>query len=400
LLTAGYKSAGKFDIGPTGKFYSFNPVEGKKLQFGGRSNAKLSTRYFADSYIAYGFQDQRWKYFLSGTYSINNRSVYTYPFHYIQASFLHDTRNPGQEDVFAQGNSFLSSFNRGDGGRWLYNDIFRLSYIHEFGNHYSYNFGMKYWRQQPARDLDYIYKYSSRSDTVREIRTGELSATLGWAPHEQFYQGRANRSVIINQYPIISLQYAKGIRGLFGGQYNYDAFHLNIYKRWYLAPLGFSDITFDAGYLAGNLPFPLLIIPPANTSYFYSPNAYNLMNIEEFVSDHYASLRFDHFFNGFFFNKIPLIKKLRLREVIAAKILYGGARDENNPHINTDQMQFPLTKGVLSTYVLGTQPYLEASVGIYNIFSILRIDLVKRFTYLNHPGISTLGLRFSTNVNF
>ena len=401
LLNIGYKSAGKFDIGPVGSFYSFNPVEGSRLRFGGRSNTKLSSRYFVESYAAYGFADQKWKYFLSGSYSINHQSIYKYPFHYIQASYMRDTRNPGQEDVFAQGNSFLSSFTRGYNSKWLYNDIFRLSYVQETRNHLSFIFGMKYWRQAPAGTLYYIYQPSpGQSDTTKQISISEFSATLRWAPHEQFIENKLYRADIVNKYPIIILQYAKGINGLFGGGYNYDAFHLNIYKRFYLSLLGYTDLTLDAGYLAGTLPFPLLIIPQANQSYFYSYSAYNLMNVEEFVNDHYAGAYIDHYFNGLFFNKIPLFKKLRWREVIAAKILYGGLRNENNPSLNPAQMKLPLTNGALTTFTLGRTPYLEASVGIFNIFSIIRVDLVKRFTYLDHPNISTLGLRFSANFNF
>jgi len=111
-------------------------------------------------------------------------------------------------------------------------------------------------------------------------------------------------------------------------------------------------------------------------------------------------LNIDHFFNGFFFNKIPLLKKLRLREVIGVKALYGGLRNENNPTDNPEQMKFPLTKGVQAIYTLDNGPYVEGSVGVYNIFSFLRVDLVKRFTYLNHPNISKIGVRFSTNFNF
>ena len=125
-----------------------------------------------------------------------------------------------------------------------------------------------------------------------------------------------------------------------------------------------------------------------------------MMNIGEFVSDHYASLDIDHFFGGFFFNKIPGLKRLKLREVVAAKILYGGLRDQNNPVLNPSQMKFPTTNGLTTTYSLTGKPYVEASVGIYNILSIIRLDLVKRFTYLEHPNISTLGLRVSTNFNF
>ncbi len=137
---------------------------------------------------------------------------------------------------------------------------------------------------------------------------------------------------------------------------------------------GFSDITLDAGYLNGSLPFPLLTVAPGNQSYFYYENIYNLMNIGEFVSDHYVSLDIDHFFGGFFFNKIPGLNRLKLREVVGAKILYGGLHDQNNPALNPAQMKFPTTDGLTTTYPLGPKPYVEASVGIYNIL------------YLHTPG--------------
>ena len=400
-FTAGYKSAGKVDIGPIGSFWTFNQVEGQRLRFGGRTNTRLSKRYYAESYVAYGFKDQRWKYFASASYALNNKSIYTYPLHYIQVSWLDDTRSLGAENAFSQANNFFSSFTRGDNSKWLYNRIVRFSYIHEYSSHFSYNLGMKYWQQRPTGSLNYIYEPApDQFDSIQQITTGEVSLTLRWAPHEEFFQNKAGRANIINRWPIFTLQYAKGIRGLFGGQYNYDAYHLNIYKRVYIAPLGFSDVTMDAGYLNGNLPFPLLVIHPANQSYFYYQNTYNLMNIGEFVSDHYAGINIDHFFGGFFFNKIPGLKYLKLREVIAAKVLYGGLRDENNPALNPNQMKFPMTNGVTSTYVLGGKPYVEASVGIYNILTFIRLDLVKRFTYLDHPNISSLGLRISTNFNF
>jgi hypothetical protein len=401
LYFIGYKSAGKFDIGPIRKVYSFNPVEGQRFQLGGRSNYKLSKSLYTDAYLAYGLRDERWKYSLSGSYSFNKRSIYSYPFNYLQASFLHDTKNPGQENYFSQGNSLLTSFTRGYNSSWLYNDIFRLTYVREFGNHFQFTLGTKYWKQQPAGSLAYVYQlFPSEQDTITEITTGEFSASLRWAPNEQFFENKVSRRDIINKYPIISLEYAKGIKGLYSGEYAYDALRLTVSKRFFISPLGYSDVTFDASYLGGTIPFPLLIIHPANQSYFYSQLSYNLMNVEEFVSDHYAGVNIDHFFNGFFFNKIPLLKKLRLREVVTAKILYGGLRNENNPKYNPYQLLFPTTNGVTSTFVLNGQPYVEAGVGIYNILSFIRLDLIERFTYLNNPNISTLRLVVSTNFNF
>jgi len=403
LLTAGYKSAGKFDIGLVPSFYASNSLEGSRYQFGGRSNAKLSRTIFTDDYVAYGVRDQRWKYYVSASYSINHKSIYTYPFHYIQGGFTHDVRNPGAENEFVQDNSFLGAFNRGLGGKWLYTDIANLSYVHEFGDHLSYNLGMRYWVQRPAADLHFVYGDPlGKSDTLTVLTASQLSATLRWAPHEQFYQGRSFRQDVTNKYPIFTLQYAVGIKGLYGGQYNYNAFRLAIFKRWYVAPLGYSDITVNAGYITGSLPYPLLIIQPANAAYYYSFNSYNLMNVSEFITDHYAGVNVDHYFNGFFLNKIPLLKKLRLREVVEGKLLFGGLRGENDPGVNPFQMKFPLNStGQLTTYGMnGGQPYLEAGAGIYNILNIIRVDYIHRWTYRDHPGVPTDGVRLSTSVNF
>ena len=401
LYFVGYKSAGDFDIGPLRTFYSFNPVEGQRLQFGGRTNYKFSTRIFADGYLGYGFKDQKFKYKATLSYSFNNQSIYKYPFNYLQASYMYDIKNPGQEDLFTSGNTFLTSFNRGYNNNWLYNNIFRLSWVHEFGNHISYILGTEYWKQQPAGSLAFVNEPSpSKYDTIPQITTGSFSLSFRWAPNEQFFESKAARRNIINKYPVISFQYSRGIKGLYGGEYNFDAYRLSLSKRVMISPIGFSDIRLNASYLNGTLPFPLLIIHPANRTYFYSEYSYNLMNVEEFVSDHYAGLNIDHYFNGFFFNKIPLLKKLRLRELITAKILFGGLRKENNPAFNPNQMLFPTTNGEASTFTLNRQPYVEAGFGIYNIFSFLRIDFIERFTYLDHPSVSRFAILFSSNFNF
>jgi hypothetical protein len=401
LYFVGYKSAGKFDIGPIRTFYSFNSVEGQRLQFGGRTNDRMSKHIYVDGYLGYGFKDERFKYKMSLSYSFNNHSIYRYPFNYIQASYMYDIKNPGQEDLFSNGNSFLTSFSRGYNTNWLYNNIFRLSWVHEFGNHISYILGTEYWKQQPAGSLAFVNEPTPlKYDTIPEITTGNISLSFRWAPNEQFFESKGARRNIINKYPVFIFQYAKGIKGLYGGEYNYDAYHLNLSKRIFILPIGFSDVSLNASYLYGTLPFPLLSIPRVNRSYFYSQYSYNLMNVEEFVSDHYLGLNIDHFFNGFFFNKIPLLKKLRLREVITAKILFGGLRSENNPEYNPNQMLFPTTNGVTSTFTLNGKPYLEAGFGIYNIFSFLRIDLIERFTYLDHPDVSRFGILLSSNFNF
>ncbi len=400
LLLAGYKQAGIFEIGPASTFYSFNPVEGFRLRFGGRTTTRLSTRYYSEAYAAYGFGDQKWKYFLSGTYSLNNKSIYSYPLNYVRASFQRDTKIPGQELQFVQEDNFLLSFKRGNNDKWLYNDIFRLQYLREFGDHFSYDFGLKYWKQAPAGSIAYVKEEGAGPDSLQSITTGEASIGLRWAPHEQFYIGKLYRTPIVNKYPIFSFRYIAGIKGLFGGEYNYHNFNVNIFKRVYVSQLGYTDVTLDAGYILGKVPFALAEIHHANQTYAYQLQSYNMMNFLEFVSDHYAGVNVDHYFNGFFFNKIPLLKKFKWREVIEAKVLWGGLRAENDPAKTPDQVKFPVTNGQVETFPLGSTPYVEAGFAIANIFKLVRIDFIKRFTYLNHPEIPTWGIRVRTKFDF
>jgi hypothetical protein len=209
------------------------------------------------------------------------------------------------------------------------------------------------------------------------------------------------RIPIFNKYPVFKLRYIAGIKGLANGEYNYQNLNLNIFKRVYLSQFGFTDITLEGGYIFGKVPFPLLTIHRANQTFAYQLNSYNLMNFMEFVSDHYAAANIDYYFNGFIFNKIPLLKRLKLREVLSAKVLYGGVRDENNPNYNTELLKFPADKAnIPTTFTLNKQPYIELSAGISNIFKLIRVDFVKRLTYLDNPGVSSWGIRARTKFDF
>lgn len=394
LLLAGYYDFGPFETGPANTFYNFNPIEGFRLRFGGRSTPELSKRFYFETYGAYGFKDQRFKYFLSGTYSLNDKSIYSFPQEYVRASFQHDTKIPGQELEFVQEDNFFLSFKRGVNTTWLYNDIFRLNYVHEYPSHFSYKLQFQDWDQQPAGTLYYETVSNGVEHQINSLRTVELSAELRYAPHEKFYQGKLYRTPIPDKYPIFTLRYQQGMKGFFNGQYSYENITGNITKRFYFGQYGYSDVSTEGGYILGKLPFPLLDIAHANQTYALQLQSYNLMNFLEFVSDHYAAVNIDQNFNGFIFNKIPVFRKLKWREVVSFKALWGGVRNENNPADNPSLYQFPKNDaGVPTTYALTNGPYMEGSVGISNIFKVLRLDYVERLSYLEHPGAPKSGIR-------
>ncbi len=402
LLFSGYIKSGGFQLGNTNTFYSFNSLEGFRIKIGGRTTPEFNKHIYLEGYGGYGFKDEKYKYLIAGAYSFNGKSIYTYPLNYIKFTRQYETALPGQELVFAAEDNFLLSFKRGKTDKWFYQNSYKLEYVHEFGKNFTYKFRYSNLKQTPAGSLVFEKPLSGRLDTIPDITTSEISAELRWAPHEQFYQGINFRTPIRNKFPIFTLRMQEGIKGFLNGQYNYQQVTLAIAKRCYLSQLGYADVTLEGGHIFGQVSFPLLDIHRANQSYAYQLNAYNLMNFMEFVSDNYAAMNTDFYFNGFFFNKIPLLKKLKLREVGSFKILYGGIRDENNPSKNVNVYNFPKggLLGVPTTYSLSKIPYMEASVGIANIFKILRVDVVKRFTYLDHPDISTWGIRTRVRFDF
>ncbi len=403
LLVAGYKTIGPyFDMGPISTFYSFNPIEGFRLRFGGRTTTTFSKKINFEAYSAYGFKDEKWKYYLGCTYSLTKRSIYEFPVRSIKVSYQRETKIPGQELQFVQEDNILLAFKRGNNSKWLYNDIANIEYLNEFKNHFSFAFGYKNWIQKAAGSLHYNKRDYTHTDLDQNnLQTSEVSLMLRWAPNEQFYQGKTYRIPVSYKNPIFTLRYIQGIKGLLGGQYDYQNISLNISKRFYFSQLGYTDVVVEGGKIRGNVPFPLLTIHRANQSYAYQLQSYNLMNFLEFVSDQYASINMDHNFNGFFFNKIPLLRRLKWREAITFKLLYGSISNTNFPSATNELYKFPVNDdGTPVTYSLSKQPYVEGSVAIANIFKFFRVDLVKRFTYLDHPGISQLGLRVRFKFDF
>jgi len=193
-----------------------------------------------------------------------------------------------------------------------------------------------------------------------------------------------------------------------GGDYGYHGVNLKVFKRFYLSVLGYSNLEVEGGKIWGDdLPYMLLHLPRANTTFAYQIFAFNMMNFLEFSSDEYVTWNYEHYFNGFFFNRVPLLRKLKLREVISFKGLYGRLTDKNNPELDPTAVQFlKNANGDPVSYTLASQPYMEASIGVSNLFKFLRVDLVRRLSYLNQPnvpqlwGVKGLAIRGRFKVEF
>lgn len=399
-FTSGYSDIGPVEIGPVFSFFSFNPVEGFRLRAGGRTTEQFSKLFFADAYAAYGLRDQQWKYYLSGSIALNRKSIFTFPQHFIRLSTHKEVSVPGIDLQFVQVESGLLSFRRGVNDKFFYNNVHKIEYVVELKNH------MRFWLQYKNHEITpagILTFETSGVDAaqVPSVTTSEFALEWRWAPFEQFYQRKLYRKNIPNKYPIITANFKAGLKDFLNGGYDYQQISAQIYKRFFLSPVGLANVTIGGGYLFGQVPYPFLDIARANQTYSFMQQSYNLMNFLEFVSDRYVSVNIDYHLYGFLFNKVPLFKKLNLREVVGFKMLYGGVRPENRPELNDNLFRLPLSQnGERTTFSLEQQPYMEMNVGIENLFNLFRVDLIRRINYLDHPHVTKWGVRASLNFDF
>ncbi len=401
VFIGGYLPAGKYlEIGPMNTFYAFNPVEGNRFRFGLRTSEQLSKRWRLEGYAGYGLHDHQWKYGATGTLALGGTQFNKFPVRLLRVGYMNDLILPVQ-DIYGRYpvGSLASSVVRGTNDRFFYYRRLNAEYEREFPNHFSYKAGLEARQFGPAGSLQYL-PASGAPQEFGAVRASAPYLELRFAPNEKTYQGTNGRLLIDFNY-IVSLRYAKGISGFMEGQYDYHELAFSLKKYTDLPPFGYNTTYLEAGGIFGKVPYPLLTIHRGNQSYFAYQYSYNLMNFMEFISDRYASVMTEQNFNGFFLNKIPLLRHLRLREVGGLKVLYGGVSARNQPDEASNLYKFPtLPDGQQLTYTLGNTPYVEASLGVSNIFRIFRIDYIRRFTYLDHPGTVKWGLRGSVVATF
>ncbi|MBI4646964.1 MAG: carboxypeptidase-like regulatory domain-containing protein [Bacteroidia bacterium] len=383
-IVTGYLKAGKFEIGPYIKLYSFNDVEGHRIKFGGRTSSKLSNNLFIDGHIAYGTKDEKFKYSIGVKYHFSKL-----PFRQAGLSYKDDMEQLGESPDALQEDNLLGSIFRREHNFKLNHVIeYNAFYEHEWFSGFSNTLSLNYRILDPlGNEYDNFRLYEKKSDITdticrNNLKTSEVSLLVRFAYNEKFIIPVRERISLGTIYPVLKLKYSFGLKDIFGSDYTYHKIRLYFQYDFNINPIGYMDANMGVGKIFGKLPYPLLEMHMGNETYWYDDFAFNTMNYYEFVSDAYIEFNFTHYFDGFFFNKIPLFRRLRLREVALVHGVVGTLSDENR-----DYSQFPVTLSGL------TYPYIEAGIGVENIFQILRIDMLWRLSYLSEA------YRQSKNVN-
>lgn len=402
VLTAGYVNTGIAEFGPLGALISYNPVEGLRTRVGGKTNDNFSKNLQLDGYLAYGNKDKLWKWNANMRYSFGKEGYLKLPLNQVRLWYQYDARIPGHDQQFVIEDALLLSLRRGISNKMFLNKTLGLELVHKNDAGLTYTLSGKQMNIAPHGVLR--FNYSDADGQVRErkaINATEVGLAIRYAPNEQVFRkasGKVKR--IRNHFPILNLTYTMGIKDLAGGEYDYQTLRFKAEKTFYISPLGRGIGVIEAGKTWGKIPFPLLAAHRANQTYAYLLESYNLMNFFEFMSDKYVSATVYHNFGGFFFNRVPVLKKLDLREVITFKTLYGTIGERNRPTKSNGLLNFPRDeRGNTLTQSLDKQPYFEASIGVSNIFKLIRIDYIRRLSYLDSK-VQNWGIRANAKLEF
>lgn len=399
LLEQGYVVTGrksKFDFGPLNTLISYNSAEGVRLRIGGMTTANLSDRLFARGYVAYGFKDRKPKYSAELEYSFNDKKYHSreFPVNSILARYTYDLDMLGQHYLHTNADNVFLSLKRKSSYLVTYRRLAELRYKLELANNFSMEFGIEHTTQYATPWVGFIDGYGVSHSSFRQAAAYML---LRYAPGEKFVQGRNNRAPINMDAPVFVLRHEYGPKRLLGSSFTLNRTELSVSKRFWFSAFGYTDLMVKGGKIWSQVQFPALLWPNANLSYTIQPESYSLMNPMEFAIDQYLSADMTYWMNGLILNRIPLVKKLKFREILTFKALWGGLTKRNNPAYCENLYRFPYDS---DTHTLGRTPYMEIGVGLDNILTILRIDYVWRLTYRNLPGTDRSGLRVSLHFSF
>ncbi len=401
IILSGYKRFNAIEVGPYISSFAINKVEGARFRLGFRTDAKFDQHWILRGNVGFGTKDLVPKYSAEVDYLFSKKK-------WTVAGIRHsyDIERVGLTPELIGDNKLFYAFTR-----WgaFSGAFFRRESEAFFSTQISKDF--KVTTSLNTRSFDPLFRFQyrlnpelGRASAVQDyFQETFATVEIRFAKNETFIMnGNERITLATKRIPVITLKYQHGFKGFLGGDFTYDRVTFKAYQTFRLGSLGRSDYTFSAGYTPSNLPAPLLFPHLGNETFFFIRSAYSTMNYFEFVSDKYASIQYNHNFEGLLFNRIPLIKKLKWRLIASGNILMGSQRTENREIMK--DVNNPLRSKFLDQYTFDSldpnKPFAEVGYGIDNIFKILRIQAFHRLSYLDHGKPQRFRVMASVNFSF
>lgn len=397
----------KVDIGPINTMISSNFIDGVRTRISAQTTANLNPHWFLSGYYARGWDSRKNYYKGELTYSFNKKEYLPreFPKRTLTFTSTYDVCSPSDKFMHTDKDNVFTALKWTKVEKMMFYNRQQFSFEREEEWGFRTTISLKTEENEACGDL--FFKPLSMvgmEDAMigqGKFRTTEARIELRYAPGETFINTKQRRLPVNLDAPVFTLSHTTGIKGFLGGDYDYNFTEASIYKRLWLNSWGKIDILAKGGIQWNKVPFPLLIMPAANLSYIISDETFNLINNMEFLNDRYASLDISWDLNGKIFNRIPLLKKLKWREWLGIKCLWGTLTDKNNPTLAANAGDGMLMEFPEGSYIMDSKrPYIELIAGIHNIFKIIHIQYVHRLNYNHLPTATKNGVRLMMRLTF
>lgn len=406
LLAENYVETGnpsKVDIGPINSMLSTNFIDGLRTRISLQTTANLNRHVFWKGYVARGWKSHKTYYSSQLTWALNKKKYLPDEFPKRNLSFLstYDVISPSDKFLPTDKDNVFTAFKWAKVDKMMFYNRQQLTFEYEQMYGLRTLFSIKTEKNDAAGNMRFTPLSYHESLASIGLRTTELRAEIEYSPGALYTNSKQRRLKVNREAPIFILSHTMGIKGFLGGDYDYHYTEASIFKRIWLNSWGRIDLYIRGGVQWSQVPFPLLCMPAANLSYFSQKQAFNLLTNMEFLNDRFVSVDMNWDMQGKLFNRIPLIKKLRWREYIGAKMLWGALSDKNNPFLERNAQSDVLMYFPEDSYLLDPKvPYWEISLGIRSIFRFFQIEYVRRMNYNNHPHVHKNSVRFGFTLMF
>ena len=397
----------KVDIGPINTMISSNFIDGVRTRISAQTTANLNPHWFLSGYYARGWDSRKNYYKGELTYSFNKKEYLPreFPKRTLTFTSTYDVCSPSDKFMHTDKDNVFTALKWTKVEKMMFYNRQQLSFEREEEWGFRTTISLKTEENEACGDLFFkplsMVGMEDAMTGQGKFRTTEARIELRYAPGETFINTKQRRLPVNLDAPVFTLSHTTGIKGFLGGDYDYNFTEASIYKRLWLNSWGKIDILAKGGIQWNKVPFPLLIMPAANLSYIISDETFNLINNMEFLNDRYASLDISWDLNGKIFNRIPLLKKLKWREWLGIKCLWGTLTDKNNPTLAANAGDGMLMEFPEGSYIMDSKrPYIELIAGIHNIFKIIHIQYVHRLNYNHLPTATKNGVRLMMRLTF